>query len=108
MSAFQNALKNYKAGTPSAPPVNPPEAVKVLEEQAAPEVAGVPEPKPEVTETPKAARTRTPRAPKVEAAPVVTSTVEGGELSDGLVKALRAVAALVPAGMTVTIVGTAS
>jgi hypothetical protein len=38
MSAFQNALKNYKSGNATAAPVNPPEAVKVMETQTKPEI----------------------------------------------------------------------
>lgn len=55
MSAFTDRIKNYNASKGTTVPVNPPEAEKVLEEKAAPEVAGVPEPvirAPEVVDAP--------------------------------------------------------
>ncbi len=62
MASFKDALKNYKATstTPAAEatpvPLNPPEAVKVLEEQTVPETEGKAEPAPLEVAKPKAAR----------------------------------------------------
>lgn len=51
MSAFTDRIKIYNANKATTVPVNPPEAEKVLEEKAAPEVAGQPEPATAVTGT---------------------------------------------------------
>jgi hypothetical protein len=56
MPSFKDRINNYNAQKTTTVPVNPPEAEKVLEEKAAPEVAGVPEP---VAPTATAASTQT-------------------------------------------------
>lgn len=79
MPGFKDALKSYKnrdgaaAPTEAAPvPVNPPEAVKVLEKQTEPETEGKPEPASLEVAKPKA--TRAPRGSKPKSAEPTAST----------------------------------
>jgi hypothetical protein len=111
---FKAKLSQYNAskGTPSTPPVNPPEAAQVLEKQTTPEVAGAPEPKEEPkAEVPKATRTRRTKAQmEADAAASTPKGDEGGDpgTSEGgapssLLRMIEEMRAELPEGVTVTV-----
>jgi hypothetical protein len=114
MASFKDALTRYKKPEPAAEapvPVNPPEAVKVLEEQTVPETEGKAEPAPLEVAKPKA--TRAPRgSSKKSAEPQESTATEASSPAapaeprdDEMGYAIGIIKRGLPAGVSITIVG---